>query len=171
MCVVCFVFVVMSLFLFRTLSFDCEPDTLEKGNEDGQEDFGSFTSEFDTWKVESNSSFVSCESQFLDFDFLNPVNEPQSSGLLIETYGSGSYLPSSIFAAAKHGVLYSYQRSCTSCAIRALDGHLTLGPTSHLFHTGLARNRTIFAMTQHFTRQGNVPWRRPHTRKSECPCQ
>ena len=71
MCVVCFVFVVMSLFLFRTLSFDCEPDTLEKGNEDDQEDFGSFTSEFDTWKVESNSSFVSCESQFLDFDFFS----------------------------------------------------------------------------------------------------
>ena len=54
---------------------------------------------------------------------MNPVNEPQSSGLLLfETYGSGSYLPSSIFAAAKHGVLYAYQRFihflCNSCAGR-----------------------------------------------------
>ena len=56
---------------FPTLSFGGEPDTLEKGNEDDQGDFASFTSEFDTWEAESNSSFVSCESQFLDFDFLS----------------------------------------------------------------------------------------------------
>ena len=29
---------------------------------------------------------------------------------------------------------------------------------SHLFHTGLARNRTIFAMTQHFTKLGVTPF-------------
>ena len=28
----------------------------------------------------------------------------------------------------------------------------------HLFHTGLARNRTIFAMTQHFTKLGDTPF-------------
>ena len=63
-----------------TLSFDCEPDTLEKGNEDDQGDFASFTSEFDTWEVESNSSFVSCESQFLDFDFFSegPDEDPEA---------------------------------------------------------------------------------------------
>ena len=64
---------------FPTLSFDCEPDTLEKGNEDDQGDFASFTSEFDTWEVESNSSFASCESQFLDFDFFSegPDGDPE----------------------------------------------------------------------------------------------
>ena len=56
---------------FPTLSCEDEPDTFEKGKEDDQEDFASFTSEFDTWEVESNSSFVSCESQFLDFDFFS----------------------------------------------------------------------------------------------------
>ena len=63
---------------FPTLSCDCEPDTLEKGNEDDQGDFASFPSEFDTWEVESNSSFVSCESQFLDFDFFSegPDEDP-----------------------------------------------------------------------------------------------
>ena len=54
---------------------------------------------------------------------MDPVNEPQTSGLLlIETHGSSSYLPSSIFAAAQHGVLYSYQRFihflCNPCAGR-----------------------------------------------------
>ena len=29
---------------------------------------------------------------------------------------------------------------------------------SHLFHTGLARNRTIFAMTQHFSKLGDTPF-------------
>ena len=64
---------------FRTLPCDCEPDTLEKGNEDDQGDFASFPSEFDTWEVESNSSFVSCESQFLDFDFFSegPDEDPE----------------------------------------------------------------------------------------------
>ena len=56
---------------FPTLSFDDEPDTFEKGKEDDQGDFASFISEFDAWEVESNSSFVSCESQFLDFDFFS----------------------------------------------------------------------------------------------------
>ena len=65
---------------FPILSFDDEPDTLEKGNEDDQGDFASFTSEFDTWEVESNSSFVSCESQFLDFDFFSegPDEDPEA---------------------------------------------------------------------------------------------
>ena len=65
---------------FPTLSFDDEPDTFEKGNEDDQGDFASFTSEFDTWEVESNSSFVSCESQFLDFDFFSegPDEDPEA---------------------------------------------------------------------------------------------
>ena len=44
---------------FPTLSCEDEPNTFEKGKEDDQEDFASFTSEFDTWEVESNSSFVS----------------------------------------------------------------------------------------------------------------
>ena len=67
-------------------TFDCEPDTLEKGNEDDQGDFASFTSEFDTWEVESNSSFVSCESQFFDFDFFSecPDEDPEA---LSEVFG------------------------------------------------------------------------------------
>ena len=71
---------------FPTLSFDCEPDMLEKGNEDDQGDFASFTSEFDAWEVESNSSFVSCESQFLDFDFFSegPDGDPEA---LSEVFG------------------------------------------------------------------------------------
>ena len=43
---------------FPILPCKHEPDTFEKGKEDDQ----SFSSEFDTWEVESNSSFVSCES-------------------------------------------------------------------------------------------------------------
>ena len=71
---------------FPTLSFDDEPDTFEKGNEDDQGDFASFTSEFDTWEVESNSSFVSCESQFRDFDFFSegPDEDPEA---LSEVFG------------------------------------------------------------------------------------
>ena len=79
MFVVCFVFC-------GDEPFDCEPDTLEKGNEDDQGDFASFTSEFDAWEVESNSSFVSCESQFLDFDFFSegPDEDPEA---LSEVFG------------------------------------------------------------------------------------
>ena len=71
---------------FPTLSFDDEPDTFEKGKEDDQGDFASFTSEFDIWEVESNSSFVSCESQFLDFDFFSegPDEDPEA---LSEVFG------------------------------------------------------------------------------------
>ena len=36
--------------------------------------------------------------------------------------------------------------------------HARIGSMSHLFHTGLARNRTIFAMTQHFSKLGDTPF-------------
>ena len=52
---------------FPTLSCEHELDAFEKEKEDDQGDCASFSSEFDTWEVESNSSFVSCESQFVDF--------------------------------------------------------------------------------------------------------
>ena len=65
---------------FPNLSCEHEPDTLEKGKEDDQGDLASFTSEFDTWEVESNSSFVSCESQFLHFDVFSegPDGDPEA---------------------------------------------------------------------------------------------
>ena len=36
--------------------------------------------------------------------------------------------------------------------------HARIGPTFHLFHTGLARSRPLFAMTQHFTDLGDTPF-------------
>ena len=74
----------MSLFLFQLCLLT--PDAFEKGKEEDQGDFASFTSEFDTWEVESNSSFVSFESQFLDFDFFSegPDEDPEA---LSEVFG------------------------------------------------------------------------------------
>ena len=56
---------------FPVLSCEHKPNTFEKGKEDDQDDFASFSSEFDTWEVESNSSFLSCESQSLVSDFFS----------------------------------------------------------------------------------------------------
>ena len=36
--------------------------------------------------------------------------------------------------------------------------HASIGPMFHLFHTGLARNRPLFAMLQHFTELGDTPF-------------
>ena len=67
---------------FPILSCEHEPDTFEKGKEDDQEDCASSSSssEFDTWEVESNSSFVSCESQIVDSDFFSegPDGDPEA---------------------------------------------------------------------------------------------
>ena len=67
---------------FPDLSFEHEFNTLEKGKRDDLEDFVSFSSEFDAWEVESNSSFVSCEDQRLVSHFLfeGPDSEAFSEG-------------------------------------------------------------------------------------------
>ena len=36
--------------------------------------------------------------------------------------------------------------------------HASIGPMFHLFHTGPARNRPLFAMLQHFTELGDTPF-------------
>ena len=71
---------------FPTLSCEHEPNTFEKGKEDDQEDFASLTSEFDTCEVESNSSFVSCESKNVDFDFFSegPDGDPEAFSEVFE---------------------------------------------------------------------------------------
>ena len=75
---------------FPTLFCEHEPNTFEK-KEDDQEDFASFTSEFDTWEVESNSSFVSCESQNVDFDFFSegPDGDSEAFSEVFECLRSG----------------------------------------------------------------------------------
>ena len=39
---------------------------------------------------------------------------------------------------------------------RGVD-HVRIGPMFHLFHTGPARNRPLFAMPQHFTELEDTP--------------
>lgn len=68
---------------FPGLSFEHESNTLEKGRRDDQEDSISLSSEFDTWEVESNSSFVSCEDQRLCSDFLFEGPDGDLDALLV----------------------------------------------------------------------------------------